>query len=157
MKRMPALRAACSTRSLSSTNSVRSGSYGSAARFECCERLAGPGQPVNAARVSAVQRRDIELKLARPVLHAIPVERAGARAQSRLQCRARLGEAHHATGGVGLRHDLAPQMVVKAKIEQRAVEVEQRGINALPVRGLSALGFHGGIICSNSPWHPHSR
>src|SRR3984885_14458516 len=85
--------------------------------------------------MGAMQRRHVELQLAAPVIHAIPVERAGAGTQARMQRRARLGEAQRASRRIGLRHDLAPQMVIEAQIEQRAVEVEERRINTLPVRG----------------------
>ena len=54
------------------------------------EELARARQPADAVRIGALERGDVELELAAPVVDAVPVERALAGAKARLQLRPRL-------------------------------------------------------------------
>ena len=75
---------------------------------------------------------DVEPKLARPVVHAIPVERAFGVfiAAQKLIFGGR--ERQRVFLGVTPWHMLEPEVVVVVQVKQRAVHIEQHGVDFFP-------------------------
>jgi hypothetical protein len=78
------------------------------------------------------QRGDIELELATPEIGAVPVERSLPCSEARAQRSVRFGERDRVMPREPLGNDLQPEIVVEAQIEQRAIHIEQDGIDLGP-------------------------
>ena len=79
-----------------------------------------------------LELRDVEAELARPVVHTVPVERALGFFVARHQLGLRGLEGERVFLGVAPRHVLQPEVVVVVQVEQRAVHVEQHGVDFFP-------------------------
>ena len=104
------------------------------------QELRHSGQPAHLVHRGALERRDIQLELPAPVLHAVPVQRARALAQARRELRARLLEGDAA--GVRPRRCgmvCAPEMGIKRQIQQRAVKIQQHRVDGGPVGQVSSV------------------
>ena len=81
-----------------------------------------------------MQRADVDAERARPVVDAIPVERAAARRETpRDLARKPRADPWHCATRKSLRHEVAPDVIVIGLVEQRAVEIEQHGVDGRPV------------------------
>src|SRR5690606_32087443 len=81
----------------------------------------------------AFELRDIERQLARPVVDAVPVERAAIRGEPRRQLLMAALEWDAVPVRVAQRHELLPKVVVEPEIEQRTVHVEQDDLDGGPI------------------------
>ena len=91
-----------------------------------------------------VQRYDVELRVARPVVEAIELEPCSVLAHVREEMRACVVVADAVALGVALGQPVVPERVVEVEIEQRAVHVEQHGVDSRPVeRCFHGRGFYG--------------
>src|SRR6478735_6240429 len=110
-----------------------------AARAHRGEELARAGQIAHEMRAAALQRADIELEVARPMIEAVPVQRAGDRVEAPRERSASLGHADAVCFGVMLGQELEPEEVIEREVEQRAVHVDEHRVDSVPVdaRGCS--------------------
>ncbi len=90
-------------------------------------------QPADALAGRTLQCRHIEPQLAAPVIHAIPVQRALAGAKAWLQLLARLVGSKGARRAIHRGQVVPPEVGVEGEVEQRAIEVEQDGVDLIPV------------------------
>ena len=87
----------------------------------------------------ALQLRDVQRQLATPEVDAVPVERALLGDEARRERRAGCLQRQRVTLGVALGHDFQPEIVIEAQVEQRAVHVEQHGVDFVPARHRSSV------------------
>ena len=80
-----------------------------------------------------LQAGDVELQFARPVIHAVPVQRAGLGAVDVGEAAARHGRRQAVALGIADGDMLLPEMVVEMQVEQRPIHVEEDGVEAVPV------------------------
>ena len=104
-----------------------------AARAHAREKVLRAGQKANVRAVLALQALQVHTEIARPMIEAIPLERADLGLEARRERLLRGRHAHPAQVRVALRHDLAPEQIVEVEIEQRAVHVDEHGVDAVPV------------------------
>ena len=109
-----------------------------AGRPHAREEAARLGQPVDLVARRALHRQDVERERAAPVVDAVPVERAGRRLEDRPHEAARLLDRDAAALGEAARQVLLPETLVVAEVEQRAVHVEQHGVDGGPFGKLGA-------------------
>ena len=103
-----------------------------AARVQRLQKLLCPGQESHVLAHFAFQLGDVERQLAAPEVDAVPVERPLLGDEARLECRASGLQRQLVTLGVALGQHFQPEIVVEAQIEQRAVHVEQDGVDLVP-------------------------
>ncbi|MEX0898316.1 MAG: hypothetical protein WD944_02465 [Steroidobacteraceae bacterium] len=102
-------------------------------------------QPLDLVTNGALQGHDVERQRLAPEIDAIPVERALRRLEDGAHQAPRLVERHVPALGVAPRQELFPEMHVPAEIKQRAVHVEQDGVDRSPVREMGA-SLHAPMI-----------
>ena len=95
-----------------------------AARAHAREEIARARQPGDVRAHLAVQRTDVDAERARPVLDAIPVERAAALGEAPRDLGVGRVQVQDLRHGKPLRHEIAPDVIVVGLVEQRAVEIE---------------------------------
>ena len=108
------------------------------------EALARPRQVADVLVHLGLQRRDVEVELLAPVIHAVPVERAALRIEPRVQLRDRLLGGHAVLLAPAPRQHVEPEQVVEAQVEHRSVHVEADGTHRVPV-GRVRRGVRGGL------------
>ena len=104
-----------------------------AASAHAREKILRAGQKPNVRAVLALQALQVHAEIARPMIEAIPLERADLGLEARRERLLRGRHAHPAQVRVALRHDLAPEQIVEAEIEQRAVHVDEHGVDRRPI------------------------
>ena len=77
----------------------------------------------------AVERGDIDPQFPAPVVDAIPVERALLGGKHRFELLLGGNDGDRIRSRIFAGHQLAPEMIVEPEIEDRAVHVEQHGID----------------------------
>ena len=82
----------------------------------------------------ALQLRDVERQFAAPEVDAIPVESALLGDETRRERRASRLQRQLVAPRIALGQHFQPEIVVEAQIEQRAVHVEQDGVDLVPAR-----------------------
>src|SRR5690606_36558287 len=103
--------------------------------------------------VTSFQRDEIELQLRAPMLEAIPRERARDALLARRELALRGVESEPVPLSVAGRHELAPEEIVEREIEQRAVHVDQHGIDLVPAE----RWIRGGHARKMVPGPAHER
>jgi len=106
-----------------------------AALAQSLEKAPRTRQPCGAMRFFAVQRGDVDAQFARPEIDAIPLEPALPVPKLRREFRLRFGERQAVVLGINFRDAREPHETVESQIEQSAVEIEQHGIDTIPIEG----------------------
>jgi hypothetical protein len=109
------------------------------------EKTAGFRQPGDVVAHRALEHRDVERERAAPVVDAVPVERAVGPVENRPHQAMRLVDRDAAARCEPARQYFLPEQLVESEIEQRAVHVEQHGVDRLPVRGMG-VALHPPMI-----------
>lgn len=91
----------------------------------------------------AFQQFDIQLQLAPPVVHAVPLDGSLHGAIARCQLLLRRRQVDAAALRIALRHMLQPEVVVEVEVEQRSIHIEKDAVDGMPVD-------HTDTLCG--PW-----
>src|SRR5690606_23945978 len=97
------------------------------------EELGRTGQKANPVHMRAFELFDVEAQAARPMIEAIPRQRTDDGLETRPELEPRLFDAEPAHARVMLRNDLEPEKIIEREVEQRAVHVDEHGVDAFPI------------------------
>src|SRR5258707_4007571 len=92
-------------------------------------------QESHAGQRLALQGGDVELKLSRPIVDAIPLQGVRDILEFERQALVRLCLADAIRRGVSVGDQGPPKPIIEAQVQQCAVHVEQHGIDTFPVHG----------------------
>ena len=112
---------------------VRREQHALAERAHVREKPRRAGQEPDVLPMLALERDDVERQLLRPVVDAVPLERAAHGLEPRPELLERRVGIETATRGVMARQLLEPEEIVKSEVEDRAVHVEADGLDLGPV------------------------
>src|SRR5690606_14119531 len=125
---------------------VRHDAEALAARTNGVEKLGRARQEANVLAMLALQGSEIEAEIARPMIEAVPRQLACDRIEARREALARMLDREAVALRVSLRHELEPKEVVEREIEQRAVHVDEHGVDVVPVDETRGCPTHAAMI-----------
>src|SRR5262245_5463758 len=96
--------------------------------------------------VISLELFDVESEVAAPVIETVPVERPRDRVKTSDQTRARGVDRAAAQHGVVLGDELEPEEIVECEVEQRAVHVDEDGVDTIPIDGRGGCRRHVAMI-----------